>query len=70
MLSEQPSLTAREAECIRWAALGMTTLETAHELGVAQRTVEFHLANAMRKLGAPNKIRAVVIAVQRNLISP
>lgn len=66
----RPQLTVREIECIRWAALGMTTLETARELGVAERTVEFHLTNAMRKLGAANKVRAVVIAVQRNLISP
>jgi DNA-binding CsgD family transcriptional regulator len=68
--SDPPSLTAREIECIRWAALGLTTADTARELGVAERTVEFHLANAIRKLGAPNKIRAVVIAVQQSLISP
>ncbi len=55
---------------MRWAALGLTSAETARRLGVVERTVEFHLTNAMRKLGAPNKIRAVVIAVQLQLITP
>ncbi|WP_158915783.1 helix-turn-helix transcriptional regulator [Caulobacter sp. S45] len=71
-LSDQPperaALTAREAECMRLAALGLTTAETSRQLSVAERTVEFHLSNAMRKLGAPNKIRAVVLAVQQKLI--
>jgi DNA-binding CsgD family transcriptional regulator len=69
VIPERQLLTVRETECIRLAALGLTTLESARELGLAPRTVEFHLTNAMRKLGAPNKIRAVVIAVQQNLIS-
>uniref|UniRef100_B0T701 Transcriptional regulator, LuxR family n=1 Tax=Caulobacter sp. (strain K31) TaxID=366602 RepID=B0T701_CAUSK len=69
-LPETPSLTAREIECIRLAALGLTTGETAQRIQVAERTVEFHLGNAMRKLGATNKLRAVVIAMQRKLIDP
>lgn len=63
-------LTAREVECIGRAAQGRTTAETAAELKIAERTVEFHLANAVRKLGAPNKLRAVVIALQQSLIDP
>jgi LuxR family transcriptional regulator of spore coat protein len=65
-----PQLTVREVECIHWAALGKTTAETAREIQVSERTVEFHLANAVRKLGAPNKLRAVVIALQQTLIDP
>ena len=67
---DAPSLTAREVECIRLAALGLTTGETARRILVAERTVEFHLGNAMRKLGATSKLRAVVIAMQRKLIDP
>lgn len=66
--SARPRLTARELECLRWAALGKTTAETASELQVAERTVEFHLANATRKLDAPNKTRAVVLALEYSLI--
>jgi len=68
--ADTPSLTTREVECIRLAALGLTTSETAQRIQVAERTVEFHLGNAMRKLGAANKLRAVVIALQRRLIDP
>lgn len=67
---ETPNLTAREIECIRLAAQGLTIGETARRIQVAERTVEFHLGNAMRKLGAVNKLRAVVVALQRNLIEP
>jgi DNA-binding CsgD family transcriptional regulator len=68
--SEAPRLTARELQCVQLAARGMTTSETARTLDVAERTVEFHIANAMRKLGAATKLRAVVIALQRQLIEP
>ncbi|MDG2527278.1 response regulator transcription factor [Caulobacter endophyticus] len=66
--SEIPALTAREIECIRFAAQGLTTGETAQCISVTERTVEFHLGNATRKLGASNKLRAVVIALQLRLI--
>jgi hypothetical protein len=68
--SQIPALTAREIECIRFAAQGLTTSETAQCIQVAERTVEFHLGNATRKLGASNKLRAVVIALQMKIIEP
>lgn len=68
--SETPALTAREIQCIRLAAQGLTISETASRIQVAERTVEFHLGNATRKLGAANKLRAVVIALQLKLIEP
>ena len=34
-------------------------------MGRSQRTVEFHLINATRKLSASNKIHAAVIATVR-----
>lgn len=67
---ETPNLTAREIECIRLAAQGLTIGETARQIQVAERTVEFHLGNAMRKLGAANKLRAVVVALRLKLIEP
>ena len=65
---EGPQLTAREIQCVRFAAQGLTIAETAAAMTIAERTVEFHLGNAMRKLGASNKLRAVVIALQHRLI--
>lgn len=62
------ALTARELECLRWVSMGKTAWETATIMGRSQRTIEFHLVNAARKLNAINKIHAVVIAVRMGLI--
>ncbi len=61
-------LTARELECLHWVSLGKAAWETATIIGRSPRTVEFHLSNAVRKLGATNKIHAVVLAVRQKLI--
>lgn len=57
-----PRLSNRELECLRLAALGQTVDESGQTLGISGRTVEFHLRNALEKLGAPTKLRAVVLA--------
>jgi LuxR family transcriptional activator of conjugal transfer of Ti plasmids len=64
------SLTPREVECLRLAALGWSGPESAAALRVTTRTIEFHLGNACEKLGAPNKVRAVALAVGWGLIEP
>jgi DNA-binding CsgD family transcriptional regulator len=64
----RPLLTSREIDCLRLAALGLTAQETAEALDVTVRTVEFHLKNASEKFGAPNKVRAVALAVSQGLI--
>lgn len=58
----QAPLSAREAEVLRWMADGKTSIEAAAILGLSERTVNFHVANAMLKLGAANKTAAVVKA--------
>lgn len=63
------ALTAREIECLRSAATGQTVAETAEGLGIASRTVEFHLKNVTEKLGAANKVHAVAIAVSHGLFT-
>jgi LuxR family transcriptional activator of conjugal transfer of Ti plasmids len=62
------SLTTREITCLRLGALGHTVAESASLLSLAPRTVEFHLRNAVEKLGAPSKLRAILIAVRDGLI--
>lgn len=61
-------LSARELEVIRWCKDGKSYPEIAQILGISTKTVEFHSANAMRKLGANQKISAIVEAVRRGLI--
>ncbi len=64
------SLTAREGECLQWAAQGKTSWETAMILDVAEVTVNFHLKNVMKKLGVANRVHAVARAVAFGLIEP
>ena len=65
-----PVLSDRELECLVWASRGKTNADIANILGIAQRTVAFHVANSMRKLRVYNKLHAVAIAIQYGLISP
>jgi DNA-binding CsgD family transcriptional regulator len=51
--------TAREVQCVRWAALGKTDFEIAHILEISVPTVRFHLKNAARKLEACSRSHAV-----------
>lgn len=66
----QPKLTDREREVLVWACRGKTTSETSDILNLSERTVEFHIANAMRKLNVHNKVHCVAVAVQMGLVSP
>jgi DNA-binding CsgD family transcriptional regulator len=62
-------LTAKELECLRWCKEGKTNWEIGEITSTSEKTVEFHLSNAIRKLGACNRITAVVIAIRCGLIS-
>lgn len=66
--NEAPILTARELECLKWAKDGKTNWEIGTILSIAERTVEFHLTNAMQKLGATNRIMAIVVAIQLGVL--
>jgi DNA-binding CsgD family transcriptional regulator len=61
-------LTARERECLKWAADGKTAWEIGQILSIAERTVVFHVNNVVQKLGASNKTQAIVRAVALKLV--
>jgi DNA-binding response OmpR family regulator len=63
-------LTEREIETLTWSARGKTSEEIALILGLAKRTVDFHIDNARAKLGVSTRIQAVVKAVTGKLIAP
>jgi DNA-binding CsgD family transcriptional regulator len=62
-------LTVKELECLRWCKEGKTNWEIGEIMSTSEKTVEFHLSNAIRKLGACNRITAVVIGLRCGLIS-
>jgi len=64
----RPSLSERELQCLYWVSLGKTSWETAAILGVSERTINFHLLNACRKLNVYGRQAAVALALRQNLL--
>lgn len=64
-----PLLSAREKETLVWAAAGKSAWEIGEILCITQRTVEEHLASAIRKLGAANRPHAIAIALRDCIIT-
>ena len=63
-------LSSREIEILQWVAAGKSQQDVADILGIAQRTVEVHLASGRDKLAALNTPQAVARAVGLGLIHP
>ncbi|ORT47984.1 hypothetical protein KBI5_16730 [Frankia sp. KB5] len=62
-------LTARQTEVVRLAALGLTAKETARRLGISKTTVEGHLTEARRRVGANTKSHLVGLAVAAGIVA-
>jgi DNA-binding CsgD family transcriptional regulator len=52
----QAALTAREQAVLAQIVAGASSKEAARRLGISPRTVEFHRANILEKLGAKNTV--------------
>ncbi|NYT85068.1 helix-turn-helix domain-containing protein [Pollutimonas harenae] len=61
-------LTERELTCLRWAAVGKTSWEMGAILGLTERTVNFHVHNACRKLGVHGRQAAITTALRSGLL--
>ncbi|MEL7540451.1 MAG: LuxR C-terminal-related transcriptional regulator [Pseudomonadota bacterium] len=59
---EEPALSRREVECLHWLASGKTLTEAATILGISERTLRFHIANARERLGVSTTVQAIVAA--------
>ena len=72
--SAMPSLVAANLEAVkanhpdRLIAQGLPGKHIAGTLGISERTVKFHTAALIRKLGADNRAQAVAVAAQRGLL--
>ena len=63
-------LTARERQVLSYLALGWDTKLIAQEMGVSWYTARNHIDNLRVKLGASNRLEAVVVAMRLGLIHP
>jgi DNA-binding NarL/FixJ family response regulator len=69
-LTDSDELTPREQEVVKLVAEAHTNREIAEILHLAEKTVESHRANAMRKLGMRDRVELVRYAIRRGLIEP
>jgi DNA-binding CsgD family transcriptional regulator len=63
------ALSQRERDCLNWTAQGKSSWDIGMILAISENTVNFHIKNAMRKLGSTSRIVAVLKAVRLGLIS-
>jgi DNA-binding CsgD family transcriptional regulator len=68
--AEPNALTEREREVLNWVARGKSAWEIGQILHITKRTVDEHVQNARRKLGASNRTEAVTLAVHNRMIDP
>ena len=62
-------LTKREKEVFELLIANKTTKEIAQNLGISEKTVRNHIANAMQKLGVKGRAGAVVELLKLNEIT-
>ncbi len=67
--SKAASLTNREREILQLIAEGYTNQQIAQKLFISVRTVEFHRANIIEKLGVHDTAGLVKAAIQMKIIS-
>jgi two-component system response regulator DegU len=57
-------LTPRELDVLRFVAGGKRNRQIGELLDIGEQTVKNHLSSVMHKLGVPNRLRAVTVAVR------
>lgn len=61
-------LSFREKQCLRLLKRELSVKEMAESLSVAERTINFHMQNINKKLGAKNKYQSLTMAIEENII--
>lgn len=67
-LGVAPQFTPREAEVLRMLAGGYSNREVGGALGMSEGTVKNHVSNVLLKLGARDRTRAVLKALELGLL--
>jgi two-component system, NarL family, response regulator len=66
----RPRLTARELEILHLVAGGLSNMEIATALHIAEGTVKTHIKSILAKLEARDRSQAMVIGMKRGLVRP
>ena len=63
------AITSREVEVLKLAARGNTNAQIAEALGISSETVKGYMSNILLKLQARDRAHAVMIALERGILS-
>lgn len=66
--ADLPKLSARELECLQWAAAGKSDADIATLVGIKPATAHFHVERAKKKLGVRTRVEAVAVGVLHGVI--
>jgi DNA-binding CsgD family transcriptional regulator len=66
---DQIALTHRELEILKWVKDGKSNSEISEIMNLSVKTIEYHVGNLLKKLGATNRTTAVVIAIKHRLLA-
>jgi two-component system nitrate/nitrite response regulator NarL len=64
-----PELSDRDRECLRMLADGHKDEHIASHLGIAARTVRFHIDRIKRSFNATSRVHMIALALRANLLS-
>ncbi|MDQ3542984.1 MAG: response regulator transcription factor, partial [Actinomycetota bacterium] len=64
------TLTERETEVLRLMSRGLSNVEIAKDLFLGEATIKTHVGRVLAKLGARDRVQAVVMAYESGLVEP
>ena len=65
----QSRLSKREREILVGVAKGMSSEEIGDMLHLSDRTVDWHIEQAMKRLDAKNRVQAFILAMQKGALT-
>ena len=68
-LGDNPRLTERELDVVRWSATGKTSAEIGMILSLSDHTINAYMNNALKKLDCVNRTQLVAKALRMRIIS-
>ena len=61
-------LSERESQIVKLVSQGYSNKQIGQDLFLAEQTIKTYISQGMRKLGANNRTRLVVLAMERGIL--